>query len=145
MHYARSENGIVAEVLRVDPFSICYPERAAMFRPCDTAVQIGWLDSGKAFTAPPAPALTVADFHKALYDHLDAFAHADGWDNRVTFMQRAAFPGRWQAWAILFCEWVDACEVLALDLLDQVTAGEAPPPASTDEFISLLPPPPAKP
>lgn len=59
MHYARSENGIVAEVLRVDPFSICYPERAAMFRPCDEVVQIGWVDDGKTFRAPPAPAPVV--------------------------------------------------------------------------------------
>lgn len=116
-----------------------------MFRPCDEAVQVGWVDDGKTFTAPPQPALTVADFHQALYEHLDAFARADGWDNRVTFMQRASYPGHWQAWAILFCKWVDACEVLALGLLASVTAGEAAPPESIADFLNLLPAPPVKP
>ena len=59
MHYARSENNIVVQVLRVNPSSICYPEHAALFRPCDEAVQVGWLDEGKTFKAPPGPAPVV--------------------------------------------------------------------------------------
>lgn len=59
MHYARSENNIVVQVLRVNPSSICYPEHAALFRPCDEAVQVGWVDDGKTFQPPPATAPVV--------------------------------------------------------------------------------------
>lgn len=144
MKYALSENGVVVHVLRVEPSTIWPAERAAMYRKAPEGVDVGWLDDGKKFTAPPAPGLTVADFHAALYEHFDAAARADNWDNRVTLMQRAAFEGHWQSLALEFCDWVNRCEVLALGLLAQYQAGEIAPPATTDEFISQLPAAPAQ-
>lgn len=91
------------------------------------------------FEAGRVPMLSVANFHAALYEHFDATAQADRWDNRNTLMQRAAFPGRWQALALAFCAWVNDCEVAALEMLSQVEAGEVAPPESVDAFIAALP------
>lgn len=97
-------------------------------------------DGGKTFSNPPPPPLTVKDCHDALYRHIDSLAQADGWDSRITFMQRAAFPGHWQQAAIEFCKRVDACEIFALGLLAEVQAGEKPAPQDEAAFLALLPP-----
>lgn len=144
MRYALPENGVVVHVLRVNPATIWPADKAAKYRACGDDVQEGWIDNGQAFLPPAAQALTVADFHGALYDHFDAAAQADNWDNRVTLMQRAAFEGHWQALALEFCAWVNQCEVQALALLAQYQAGEVVPPGSTDAFISQLPAAPAQ-
>ena len=52
MHYARTENNIVAQVLRVDPLTIFAPDAAAMFTPCPQDVEVGWLWDGTDYTAP---------------------------------------------------------------------------------------------
>lgn len=96
-------------------------------------------DDGKTFRNPPPPALTVDDFHEALYRHFDRVARADRWDNRQTLMQRAAFPGQWQPLALAFCAWIDACEILALNLLTEVQAGTKPAPENEEAFLALLP------
>ncbi len=46
------------------------------------------------YTTPP---LTIADFDAALTAHLDATAQAKRYDNRITCMVRAGFPGPFQA------------------------------------------------
>lgn len=53
MGYARSENGVVVHVLRVEPSTIWPAERAALYREAPEGVDVGWLDDGEAFTAPP--------------------------------------------------------------------------------------------
>ncbi len=52
MHYARSDNGVVIDVLRVDPTTI-FPDQAALYREAPDGVEVGWLDDGQTFTAPP--------------------------------------------------------------------------------------------
>lgn len=55
MTYARMEDSIVVQVLRVEPHTIYTPEHAERFVPCPENVEVGWLRNGEAFTAPPAP------------------------------------------------------------------------------------------
>lgn len=52
MKYARSVNGVVTSVLRVPPSTIWGDEIAALYRPTENA-EVGWLDDGKTFKAPP--------------------------------------------------------------------------------------------
>jgi hypothetical protein len=55
MNYAQSQNGVVVQVLRVHPAAIVGESGASLFRACPDEVQVGWLDDGDAFTAPPMP------------------------------------------------------------------------------------------
>lgn len=54
MSYARSDEDVVVHVLRVDPSTIWGPETAALYREAPDEVDVGWLDNGQTFSAPPA-------------------------------------------------------------------------------------------
>ncbi len=81
-----------------------------------------------------------ADFDRALTDHLDKVAQARRYDNRITCMVRAGFAGPFQAEAVAFAQWADACNAQAYQLLAQVQAGTLALPQTTQAFIDLLPP-----
>lgn len=117
----------------------CAPKEGYIEAPDNVVCGMLTDDGGKTFRDPPPPAPSVDDFHDALYEHINAAARAMGWDSRITFMQRASFPGRWQQPALEFCDWVDRCEVFALDLLAEVQKGEKPAPESTQALIDQLP------
>lgn len=100
---------------------------------------IGWLWSGTDFAPPPAPVPTIADFDAALTAHLDATAQARRYDNRITCMVRAGFPGPFQAEGVAFATWCDTCNAMAYTLLAEVQAGTRPLPATTQALIDTLP------
>lgn len=83
--------------------------------------------------------LMATQFENALDTHLDNVAKQRRYDNRITCMVRAGFAGPFQTEAIAFATWVDSCNIAAYTLLANVQAGTAAPPASVEEFISLLP------
>ena len=59
--YAFIQNGIVTNVLRVEPSTIYAPNVAAQYIPAPEGVEVGWLYDGAEFSAPapqPAPAPT---------------------------------------------------------------------------------------
>lgn len=85
------------------------------------------------------PPLTPADFDAALTAHLDATAQARRYDNRITCMVRAGFPGPFQAEGLAFAAWCDGCNMFAYSLMADVLAGNAPMPESTSAFIAMLP------
>lgn len=87
--------------------------------------------------APPPP--TVADFDAALTRHLDATAQARRWENRITLSVRAGYPNPWQAEAIAFGTWMDACNLAAYTLLAEVQAGTRQLPETTQVLIEALP------
>lgn len=87
--------------------------------------------------APPAP--TLADFDAALTAHLDSTAQQRKYDNRITCMVRAGFPGPFQVEGIAFATWCDNCNYAAYTLLSEVQAGTKPMPATPAAFIALLP------
>jgi hypothetical protein len=59
MIYARTENGIVTDTLRVDPHTIFPSAYASQFVEAPDEVQRGWGFDGTDYTAPPAPQPTV--------------------------------------------------------------------------------------
>lgn len=63
MKYAHSEGGVVVHVLQVDPATIWGPETAALYRECPDEVEVGWMDDGTTFTAPP-PAPEPGEDHR---------------------------------------------------------------------------------
>lgn len=118
----------------------CNPREGFIAAPDSVVCEMLTDDGGKTFRDPPPPPLTAADFRDALYRHFDATAQKDQWDNRMTFMQRASFPGQYQQLSLSFCAWIDACEVFALGLLAGVQAGTEPAPENEEAFLALLPP-----
>ena len=83
---------------------------------------------------------TLALFDAALTQHLDATAQARKYDNRITCMVRAGFPGPFQAEAIAFATWCDNCNWHAYQVLAGVQEGTLPMPASVAEFLADMPP-----
>lgn len=84
-------------------------------------------------------AMLLAKFDAALTAHLDATAQARQYDNRITCMVRAGFPGPYQDEAIAFATWCDGCNASAYQLMQLVQQGAAPMPPSVEAFISSLP------
>lgn len=81
----------------------------------------------------------IARFDAGLTAHLDKVAQSKKYDNRITCMVRAGFPGPFQAEGMAFAAWADQCNMFAYTLMQQVMTGQAPAPASVDAFISQLP------
>ena len=59
MIYARTENGIVTDTLRVAPHTIFPSAYASQFAEAPNEVQRGWSFDGGDYTAPPAPPPTI--------------------------------------------------------------------------------------
>jgi hypothetical protein len=78
-------------------------------------------------------------FDSALTNLLDTTAQSRRYDNRISCMVRAGFPGPFQAEAITFAPWADECNALAYQILAEVQAGTRPEPANVEEFLALLP------
>lgn len=96
-----------------------------------------WIAS---YVPPARPAPTLEDFDAAMTAHLDSTARQRRYDNRITCMVRAGFPGPFQTEGIAFATWCDTCNAFAYSFMAEVVAGTQPMPATTDEFIGLLPP-----
>lgn len=90
--------------------------------------------------APPSIEERIAVFDAALVAHLDATARERRYDNRVTCVLRAGYPGPFQAEGIAFAAWMDQCNALAYQLLAEVVAGTRPLPDSPQALIDLMPP-----
>jgi hypothetical protein len=84
-------------------------------------------------------AAAFAKFEQALTQHLDSVAQARRYDNRITCMVRAGFPGPFQAEGKAFAQWCDSCNAMAYLLMEQVQNGEIELPATTQELIDALP------
>lgn len=103
-----------------------------------TPEELAELEAMEAEAAKPKMP-TLADFDAALTTHLDATAQARRYDNRITCMVRAGFPGPFQAEAIAFATWCDTCNATAYELMAEVQAGTRPLPATTQALIDSLP------
>lgn len=90
--------------------------------------------------AEPPQTPTAEEFDAALTTHLDATAQQRRYDNRITCMVRAGFPGPFQSEAVAFATWADTCNAFAYQLMADVAGGSAEVPASTAAFIAMLPP-----
>lgn len=92
------------------------------------------LDALAAATLP-----TLSDYDAALTAHLDSVAQSRRWQDRISLMSRAGFPGPWQADAIAFGQWADGCNVIGYQILADYQAGNIPQP-SVEDVIAALPP-----
>lgn len=75
----------------------------------------------------------------ALDRHIDSVALARGYDSRITCAMRAGYVNPWQAEAIAFGQWMDACYVIGLGIANGVKAGTRAIPTEAD-LIAELPP-----
>ncbi len=82
---------------------------------------------------------TLSDYDAALTAHLDSVAQSRRWQDRISLMSRAGFPGPWQADAIAFGQWADGCNVIGYQMLADFQAGNIPQP-SVEDVIAALPP-----
>lgn len=127
------ENGIVANTIEVESLDFLPNLIEA------TRGSIGWLWDGETLSPPPTPLPTLADFDAALTAHLDATAQSRRYDNRITCMVRAGFPGPYQAEGAAFATWCDTCNSIAYTLMAEVQAGTRPLPETTQALIDELP------
>ena len=132
MRYAILENNTVTNIAESD-----FPLDSNWIAD-DGKAQIGGTWDGQFHPPVPKP-LTQADFEQALTDHLDKTAQAKHYDNRITCMVRAGFPGPFQAEGVAFAAWADGCNALAYQWLAEIEAGTKPVFASTSDFLDALP------
>lgn len=71
--------------------------------------------------------------------HLDNVARERRYDNRITCALRAGFPGPFQLEGIAFASWMDECNAMAYQLLNDVMNGQREMPNDVQVFIDLLP------
>lgn len=84
-------------------------------------------------------ALTPDDIVQAMDDLFNAVAHAKHYDNRVTCVLRAGYPGPFHAEGLAFATWMDNCNAAAYAMLQEVQGGTRQMPQTITEALALLP------
>jgi hypothetical protein len=86
--------------------------------------------------------MTQADHFKAieraLEQHMDAVAKADGWDSRWTCVARAGYANPWQSKGIKFAQWMDNCWVVVIQGQAEIISGTRQMP-TPEQAIAELP------
>ncbi len=82
---------------------------------------------------------SLSEFQRAHDAHLAAPAIARGFRDFDTFALRAGYPGPHQADAIVYAQWLDACDIFGKQLMADVIAGTVAAPSTTDDYLALLP------
>jgi len=80
----------------------------------------------------------IARYEAALDVYLDSVAQMHRYRDRVTFALRSGYAGPWQEEGTAFAIWMDACNLQAFQLLENVLAGNAELP-TIEDFIGGLP------
>ena len=88
----------------------------------------------EGLNAPP----TVSDYVAAMEALYDTKAKERRYDNRLTCALRAGYPGPFQAEGQAFAIWMDNCNALGYQIMDEVLAGQRPVP-TVPELIAELP------
>lgn len=95
-----------------------------------------WQPAGA--TRPETHEEIAARYEALLDNHLDAVAKAHRYRDRERFALRSGYPGPYQAEGIAFGTWMDTCNKLSYDLMDDVIAGRVELP-TPEQFINDLP------
>ena len=77
-------------------------------------------------------------YQRAHDEHLNAAARARRYDSIHTAALRAGYAGPYQAEGQAFAEWMDACNAVGYQIMDEVGAGTRAP-LSIEEYLGLLP------
>lgn len=88
----------------------------------------------EALNTPPS----VSDYIAAMEAHYDTKAQERRYDNRLTCALRAGYPGPFQAEGQAFAVWMDTCNALGYQIMDEVLSGTRPVP-TVAELIADLP------
>lgn len=80
----------------------------------------------------------LAKYQQAHDRHLSAPAVARGYRDFDTFALRAGYDNPDRAYAIVYAQWLDACNAFGRQLMVEIDAGLHAP-VSVDEYIALLP------
>lgn len=88
--------------------------------------------------APPTEQQVIKMYTDAMASHFDSVAHQKNYDNRVTCSLRAGYTGPFQAEGLAFAQWMDSCNVIGYQILDQVKSGQIVQP-TIQEFLEMLP------
>lgn len=91
------------------------------------------------YVAPPTTeAEIIAVYDAALGVHFDSVAAQRNYNSRNTAALRAGYPGPFQAEGLAFAQWMDNCNMQALQTLADVRAQTRIAP-TIEEFIAELP------
>ncbi len=98
------------------------------------------LPEGTPIAEPDPPPIEArkAALEQAVQAHLDAACATRRWDNIRTAALRAGYPGPYQAEAIAWAQWMDACWVRALSVMNDVLARKMAEPTAA-ELVAMLP------
>lgn len=80
----------------------------------------------------------IAKYTARLEQHYDATAQMKRYDNHLTCALRSGYTGPFQAEGQAFAIWMDTCNALAYQIMDEVLAGTRPMPTE-DELIGMFP------
>lgn len=101
-----------------------------------------FVDAHAAIVNAPAPAPTqeeiIALYEAELDNMLDGVAKEFRFADRTRLALRAAYPNEWQALAIKYGTWMDACNAMAWAEMRAVIAEERPMP-TVEGFIAMFP------
>lgn len=81
----------------------------------------------------------LAGYTAAMDDFFDSEARKRRYDNRITASLRAGYPGPFQAQGLAFATWMDGCNALGYQIMDEVLSGQRALP-TVEEFMAMLPP-----
>jgi len=85
------------------------------------------------------PERQIIKYKRAHDDHLNAAARDRRYDSIHTAALRAAFEGPFHAEGVAFANWMDACNAVGYQIMDEIQAGVRPP-MSIAEYLAMLPP-----
>jgi 3-polyprenyl-4-hydroxybenzoate decarboxylase len=78
-------------------------------------------------------------FDSVLTSHMDSIAQTKRYDNRITCALRAGYPGTFQEEGKVFAQWMDTCNVIAYQMMEDVIKGQRDYPKTDEEFLSEFP------
>jgi hypothetical protein len=126
--WARIESGVVREMTEINPSGRFHP--SLVWEPCESDVREGWTYDGSSFAAPQAvnPAVSLADYQRAVEAHVVATAQTRGYYSDVSL---ASYLGStnaaWAAEAAAFVAWRDdVWETTLAALAAWQSGGDAP-------------------
>ena len=118
------------------------------FTPCAYAFDVEWsivnqplLDAEAARRAAESAAQTqrgLAEIEAAIDAHLDAVAQQCRFADRTRLALRAGYPNEWQALGTAYGTWMDACNAMAAQGLQDFLDGKSPL-QTPEQVIAQLP------
>lgn len=141
MIYIKVVDGIVVDRALFDgEMPSDWPDATDWLR--NDVAQVGWIDDGGTFTAPPSlPVVpTITDYENAIQNLVDTTARDRQFRDGVTLASyTASTKPKWAAEAQAFVAWRDNVWFYAYGELTKVQAGQRPQP-TVEQFLGEIAP-----